>query len=176
MTAAEKEYGGALYLLAEEEGCEDEVLAGLSLAAQLFAENPDYIRLLENPAVSKEEHLRLLDEALRGNMHPYALNFIKILCEKSAIRQLSGCIAVFTDRLYAARGILPVVVWSAVPLDEQQKESLKDKLEAATGKTILLNSRIDPSLLGGIKVSYEGRELDGSIAGRLAAVRQVLMS
>lgn len=176
MTAAEKEYGGALYLLAEEEGCEDEVLAGLNLAVQMFEENPDYIRLLEDPAISKAEHLQLLDEALRGNMHPYALNFIKILCEKSAIRQLSGCTAVFTDRLYDARGILPVVAWSAVTLTEQQKQSLEDRLAAATGKTILLHCRIDPELLGGIKVSYEGKELDGTIAGRLAAVRQVLMS
>ncbi len=176
MTAADKEYGGALYLLAEEEGCEDEVLAGLNLAVRLLEENPDYVRLLENPAISKAEHLQLLDEALRGSLHPYALNFIKILCEKSAIRRLSGCAAVFTDRLYAARGILPVVAWSAVPLTGQQMESLKDRLSAATGKTILLNCRVDPGLMGGVKVSYEGRELDGTIAGRLDAVRQALMS
>ena len=53
MTAAEKEYGGALYALAAEEHCEDAVLEGLTLAADAFRETPGYLKLVQNPAVPR---------------------------------------------------------------------------------------------------------------------------
>ncbi len=176
MKAAGKEYGGALYALAAEEHCEDDVLRGLRLVEGLFAENPGYAALLSNPAVKTSEHLALLDEAFGGSVHPYVLNFVKILCEKSALDILSQSIGEYTALLYEARGILPVIAVSAVALDDEQKAALARRLETATGKSVLLSCRVDPSLIGGVKVCYEGKELDGTVAGRLAAVRQALLS
>ena len=63
---------------------------------------------------------------------------------------------------------------SAVPLTEEQQKALTDKLAAKTGKTILLENSIDPTLLGGVKLRYEGKELDGTAAGRLSALRRSL--
>lgn len=176
MKTAGKEYGEALYSLAADERCEDEVLESLELVRRIFEENPDYVRLLSNPAVKVSEHIALLDEAFRSSIHPYVLNFVKILCEKSALDIWTQCIEEYTARLYAARGILPVTAISAVPLDDKQKSALAQKLEKATGKSIRLTCRVDASLIGGIKVRYEDKELDGTIAGRLSAVRQALMS
>ncbi len=176
MKTAGKEYGGALYSLAADERCEDEVLESLELVQRIFEENPDYVRLLSNPAVKVSEHLALLDEAFRGSLHPYVLNFVKILCEKSALNIWTQCMEEYTAHLYAARGILPVTAISAVPLDDGQKAALTQKLEKATGKSIRLTCRVDASLIGGVKVRYEDKELDGTIAGRLAAMRQALMS
>ena len=95
MTAAQKEYGGALYELAAEENCEDQVLEGLQLTQRLFRENPDYSKLLLQPSIRKEDRLALLDQALGGNVQPYVLNFLKILCERRALSDLDGCVAVF---------------------------------------------------------------------------------
>ena len=92
MTAAEKEYGGALYDLAVEEHCEDAVLEGFALAADAFGQMPEYLKLVQNPALPAAERLGLLDEAF-GGAHPYVLNFLKILCEKSALALTGGCLA-----------------------------------------------------------------------------------
>lgn len=176
MTAAEKEYGGALYSLAMDEHLEDEVLSGLGEVKQLLAENPAYTKLLANPAVKKEERLALLDEALRGAVHPYVLNFCKILCEKYALTSLSGCEAEFRTRLYETRGILPVTATTAVALTQAQADALKAKLESATGKQVLLENHVDARVLGGVKLAYAGKELDGTAAGRLAALRSQLLA
>lgn len=175
MTAAQKEYGGALYELAAEEKCEDQVLEGLQLTQRLFRENPDYSKLLLQPSIRKEDRLALLDQALGGNVQPYVLNFLKILCERRALSDLDGCVAEFCARLYEARGILPVTAISAVPLTEQQTQALKEKLAQVTGKSILIENKVDETLVGGIKVEYEGKELDGSVAGRFEALRQMLL-
>lgn len=176
MTAAEKEYGGALFSLACEEHIEDEVLAGLAAVKAAFAETPAYPKLLENPAVKQDERLALLDEAFRGSVHGYVLNFLKILCEKRALGSVAGCEAEYRAQLYAARGLLPVVASTAVPLTAVQTEALRAKLAHLTGKTVLLENSVDVALVGGVKLRYEGRELDGTVAGRLAALRKTLMA
>ncbi len=174
MTAAEKEYGTALYELAAEEHCEDDVYEGLMCVCEAFKCEPAYISLVQNPALPKEERLRLLEEALGTGIHVYAANFLKILCEKSALGLLKGCLEEFRSCLYEARGILPVEATSAVPLDAAQQEALKKRLAAKTGKTILLENVVDPTLLGGVRLRFEGMEVDGTAAGRLAAMRRVL--
>ncbi len=173
MTALEKEYGDAIYALASEENCLDEVLEGLELAVGVFGEDPGYLTLVQNPALSKEERLGLLDEAFQGT-HPYVLNLLKLLCQRSAVALTAGCCEQLKTLVYAQKGILPVEVISAVPLTDAQQEALREKLAAKTGKTILLESKLDPGVLGGVKLRYEGRELDGTAAGRLGALRQML--
>ncbi len=173
MTALEKEYGDAIYSLAQEEDCLDPVMEGLELAVGVFRENPGYLTLVQNPALPKEERLGLLDQAFEG-VHPYVLHLLKLLCERSALNLCAGCFEQFRALVYAQRGILPVEVISAVPLTGEQQEALRDKLAAKTGKTILLQSKLDPAVLGGVKLRYEGLELDGTAAGRLDALRHML--
>lgn len=174
MTALEKEYGDALYSLAREEDCLDPVLEGLTLAVDAFREEPGYLTLVQNPALPKPERLELLDKAFDG-VHPYVRNLLKLLCERSDLALASGALEQFKALLYAQRGILPVEAVSAVPLTQEQRQALTDKLSARTGKTILLENTIDPALLGGVKLRYEGRELDGTAAGRLSALRRSLI-
>ena len=72
----------------------------------LFKANPDYLRLLSTPSIPKRERCGLLDEALRDQVHLYVLNFLKILCEKGTLRELSGCARAYRVRYNQAHGIL----------------------------------------------------------------------
>ena len=136
MTETAKMYGGSLYDLAAEEGLETRILGELDEVQQLLKQNPDYLRLLSTPSIPKKERCGLLDEALRGQVHLYVLNFLKILCEKGTLRELSGCARAYRIRYNQAHGILEATAISAVPLTEQQRAALHAKLESLTGKTI----------------------------------------
>lgn len=175
MTAAEREYATALYQLSREENQVEEIREGLALACQAMGDAPEYVKLLQNPALPKVQRLELLDEAFRDAVPGYVLNFLKILCEKSALGILDGCQNAFLALYYEERNILPVTATSAQPLSEAQRAGLKEKLEKATGKTVLLNERVDETLLGGMKVEYAGKELDGSVAGRMERLRRILL-
>jgi len=98
MTETAKMYGGSLYDLAAEEGLETRILGELDEVQQLLKQNPDYLRLLSTPSIPKKERCGLLDEALRGQVHLYVLNFLKILCEKGTLRELSGCARAYRIR------------------------------------------------------------------------------
>jgi len=103
MTETARMYGGSLYDLAAEEGLETRILGELDEAVALFKANPDYLHLLSTPSIPKKERCGLLDEALRGQVHLYVLNFLKILCEKGTLRELSGCARAYRVRYNQAR-------------------------------------------------------------------------
>ena len=176
MTETARMYGGSLYDLAAEEGLETRILGELEQAAQLLKANPDYLRLLSTPSIPKKERCGLLDEALREQVHLYVLNFLKILCEKGTLRELSGCARAYRLRYNQAHGILEATATSAVPMTAQQTQALHAKLEKLTGKTIDLKTKVDPGVLGGIRLDMEGTELDGTVQNRLAALRRDIAS
>ena len=172
MTETAKMYGGSLYDLAAEEGLETRILGELDEVQQLLKQNPDYLRLLSTPSIPKKERCGLPDEALRGQVHLYVLNFLKILCEKGSLRELSGCARAYRIRYNQAHGILEATAISAVSLTEQQRAALHAKLESLTGKTIDLKTKVDAKVLGGIRLDIEGTELDGTVQNRLASLRR----
>ena len=78
----------------------------------------------------------------------------------------------YEQRFNKAHNIAEALVRTAVPLEEAERGKLKEALEKQSGKQVLLKERIDTSLLGGMVVEMDGKTLDGSVAGRLLAIRK----
>ena len=106
MTQAARVYGGSLYDLATEEKLDGQIMEQMNEIRQIFRENPGYLKLLGEPAIPQEERIKLLDEAFGGQVEPYLLNFLKLLCEKKILREFSGCCEEFTRRYNADHGIV----------------------------------------------------------------------
>ena len=174
MTQIGSVYGEALYDLARSEDLDTSILQELDTLRQSFEAEPDFIKLLGVPSLSKEERCRILDDSFRGKIQPYMLNFLKSLTEKGYMRHFSDCCASYKNLYNQDNGILPVTAVTAVPLSEVQSGKLTDKLTQITGKTIELANRVDPSVLGGIRLDYDGKRLDDTVAHRLEAVRSLL--
>ena len=174
MTDAGSVYGLALYDLAQSEGLTEQILQELDVLRQGFSAEPDFVKLLSTPALSKEERCHILDQSFRDKVQPYLLNFLKILTEKGYIRHFSHCCDAYRDQYNRDNGILPVTAVTAVPLTDSQQKRLKSKLETITGKTVKLHSRIDPSCLGGVRLDYDGKRVDDTVAHRLDTVRTLL--
>lgn len=167
------EYAEALFLLTEEDGTTEAALADVRMIKELLSENPDYKNLLDTPALSKSEKLSLIDEAFSA-VHEHVKNFLKILCEKHGVYSF-GKIADALAALYdEARGIERVEAVSAVAMTEAQLDALKKKLEGTTGKTVIINNTQDASIIGGVKLRYCGKQIDGSLKRRLEAFEKAL--
>ena len=167
-------YAQALYDLAKEENLTQTVLQQLTALQQAFGEEPDFLHLLSAANLSKEERCRILDDSFRGKTEPYVLNFMKILTEKGYIRYFSDCVKAYRAVYNQDHGILPVKAVTAVPLTQDQILRLTEKLKKITGKSIDLSSSVDPSVVGGIRLDYDGKRVDGTVQGRLDAVSKML--
>lgn len=176
MTQTAQIYGESLYELARDEGLGEEIFHQLQMVSALFRENPQYAELLAMPSLPKRERCGVLNQAFQNRVHPYLLNFLKILVEHGTIRQLSGCEAVYRQGYYEDNGILEVTAVTAVPLSEPMREKLSARLADKTGKTILLQTQVDPNVLGGVRLEIADKRLDGTIRSRLDKIQASLRS
>ena len=174
MTQIGNVYGEALYSLAREEGLSDAVLQELKTLRDAFTQEPDFVRLLSAPNLSKEERCDILDRSFRGKVQPYVLNFLKILTEKGYARYFCDCCDAYRELYNADHGILTVKAVTAVALTDQQAAKLSDKLASITGKTIELQNRVDPGCLGGVRLDYDGKRVEDTVANRLASIGALL--
>ena len=174
MTQVGTVYGEALYDLAKSEDLDSLIAQQLDVLEEAFRQEPDFLRLLASPNLSKPQRCAILDESFRDQIHPYILNFLKILTERGYPKQFPDCCAAFRDRYNADHGILPVTAVTAVALTDAQQQKLTEKLADMTGKTIALTNQIDPSVLGGIRLDYSGKQLDDTVSHRLDTLRSLL--
>ena len=174
MTQAANTYGQALYDLAKDEGLGKVILEELNVLKGIFDDTPQYSKLLSTADIPKQERCAILDEAFRDKVHPYVLNFLKILTEKGYIRQFPDCCEAYRSFYNEDNGILVVKAVSAVALSDTQKQKLVSKLETTTGKTIDLQCSIDPAQLGGLRLNYDGKQVDGTVKNRMDAIGKLL--
>ena len=174
MTQVGSVYGEALYELACGENQQDEILEQLKALNESFRDNPEFIRLLCSHAISKQERCKVLDDSFRGKINQYLLNFLKILTEKGYMHHFPHCCESYVRHYNEDHNILSVKAVTAVPLTDNQREALTQKLTRTTGKTILLENRVAPTCLGGVRLDYDGQRLDDTISHRMEAVRDLL--
>lgn len=174
MTEVGTIYGGALYDLAATEGQSKDILQQLHALSEGFSQEPDFLRLLSAHHLPKAERCRIIDDSFRDKVHPYVLNFLKLLTEKGYVRQFSRCCQAYRVRYNTEHNILPVTAVTAVTLRADQAHRLTEKLEKLTGKTIELTNRVDAHVLGGVRLDFDGKCMDDTVAHRLASVGNLL--
>ena len=174
MTSIAEEYAAALFTLTAEENKKGEVAQSLKAIGDLVAENTEYIDLLQAPSIPLDERLGLIEKAFGSEMHEYAVSFVKLVCERGRIRELSDCINEFLKLYEASDGIVTAYVTSATELDEAEKTVLREKLEKKLLRRVELVCEVDTSILGGVIVKVDGSVMDGSLKRRLAEVGEII--
>lgn len=175
MTEIAKAYGKTLYDLAVEcEGVE-QMLDEITTLRQAFEENPQFLTLMGTPNLKKEERIAIVDETFGGKIHIYLLNFLKVLVENGASHEFMDAAKQFRREYNWENGIETVTVVSAVALDAAQESELIEKLGKMTGKTIQLEKKVDPSVMGGIRLQMDGLQMDGTVKNKLDAIRSRLL-
>ena len=176
MTGVGSVYGEALYSLAKEENRSQTILEQMTVLEAAFSQDPDFIRLLNSPTLTKVERCAILDDSVRGKVDPYLLNFMKILTEKGYMNYFTHCCKEYRLRYQSDHNILSVQAVTAVPLSREQTQKLSAKLEQLTGKTIDLHNKVDPAVLGGVRLDYDGKRLEDTLAHRMESIRELLRS
>ena len=174
MTEVGNVYGEALYSLAREEGLSKAILMELKTLDVCFTQEPDFLRLLGAPNLPKAERCKIVDDSFRGKVAPYILNFLKILTEKGYVRHFHACVQAYRELYNQDNGILPVTAVTASPMNKKQMTALTEKLNRITGKHVELENKLDPAVLGGVRLDYDGKRVDDTVSHRLDAIRGTL--
>lgn len=168
-----KSYGDAIFMLAEELGQTEEIKEDLNVVCDILSQNTQYLELLDTPALPRDERVKILGEAF-GKLNTNLVSLCKILAERRMAYLIFKIRDCYIDNYDLAYGIERVEAVSMIALTDEQIKRLKSKLAKATGKQIIITNTIDPSILGGMKLRYMGKQLDGSVKTRLERFEQSL--
>ena len=167
------EYGRALFLLAKEIGAVEKIKSDLTAAVGAISSSPEYVKMLDTPAIAREEKLKLAGEAF-STLDECVVNLIKILSEKHSVKTLPDVYKTYVALYNEDMGIEEVEAVTATPMTKSQLLRMKEKLEGITGKTVIIKNTVDKNILGGVKLRYEGKQIDASVRTRLDGFAETL--
>lgn len=162
--------------VAEQEGDYDAIHAELSGLAGVIEGSRDLTRLLYSPSIRMEVKRGIVEDLIaKAELSGLPATFVRLLLEKGRIRYLTSIAETFEYLANERRGRVKVSIKSAAPLTEDDIERLRGELQESTGKVVLIETAVDPALIGGLVVRIGDRVLDGSIRHQLAAMRESLV-
>jgi F-type H+-transporting ATPase subunit delta len=166
-------YALALFELAKEQKSLDKVAGDLKSFADLIAASPDLERLVRSPVFSAEEQVKALGAVLaKVGVSGIAGNFLKLVASKRRLFAVGDMIRDFGKLVDRERGVTRAQVTVAEPLSDSQLSALKDALVGVSGgKTVNVDVKIDPAIIGGLVVKLGSRMVDGSLKTKLNSIR-----
>lgn len=154
-----------------------EVESQLSALAKLLEKNghTDLREAMFNPSFSLQERKAVLAEiAQTKGFHPVAARILELLAEKERIQYLPAIARAFRDEVDTRVGQVRVEIRSASTLNDAALHTLVEQLEKRTGKKVLPQVEVDPSVISGVSARIGGQVFDNTVAGQLNRIRSSL--
>lgn len=160
-------YAEALLLTAKQEGVLDGVAESFAAVLAAVKDNNELRIFMDAPQVRTEEKKELIEAVFGDKVEPVLLKFFYLLLDKNRIENTRDIGVVFAELVEADRGVQHAKVVTAVPMPEDLAERLQATLASFTGKTIVLDRKVDPAVIGGVCVTLGDRILDGTVRTNL---------
>lgn len=170
-------YARALLDVSLEESTADKAAQDLQQVTELLQQFPELQRAFNNPAIPAARK-RSLVQALLPKLSPSAPvgKILLMLAERDRLGLLVDIAAVYQERLEELHQIVRAEVTTAEPIAPELVAVIQERLARTTGRTVKLSTKVDPSIIGGIRTQIGSTVYDGSIATQLESFRQKLES
>jgi F-type H+-transporting ATPase subunit delta len=167
-----KRYARAIFEVAVENKDLEKWSYDLNIMRQLSTDAV-LMTLLESPRLAFEDKARMVDERLTG-VGPLAKNLGYLLVVRGRVKLIEAISVEFHRMLDDYRGVKHAVVTTAVAMDETEKRKVENDLSAALGKKLVLETKVDPAIIGGLVARIDGKLLEGSTRYKLETLKKTL--
>ena len=134
--------------------------------AKIIKDNPDFLMLIDSRFLSINERKEKVKDILKGFSND-VVSFVQIIVEHNRVNYLEDILQAFNTLCNENQDIVEGLLYSAFPLDEKTLEKIKKKISQIENHEVDLITRIDPSLIGGVKVVINSHVYDGSIKNQI---------
>lgn len=160
-------YAKALIDLATEQGNLEGVKGDMQEFIAVLRSSKELQAVLKNPIIKQDKKSNILDDIFEKKIHPSIVEFFHILVRKGRGNILYATAKEFIREYNEVKGIVKATVTSATALSEENYEALKASIAKEINATVVLENKVDPSLIGGFIIQVGDKQLNASIAGRL---------
>ena len=171
-----KRYAKALVEVAAEGDQLEAIGRELQALAALLQEEPEVAQFFQNPGIllrQKEETLQALCDRLE--LSPLLSRFLHLLLSRHRMQALPAVARIYQDLTDERLGRVRAAVTTAVPLTAELEEGLRREMQGLWGRTVLLEAKVDPAILGGIVARVDGTVYDGSLRTQIKHLHQHLL-
>lgn len=169
-------YARALFDLAQKAEQLDDIDPWLTRLADGIQRSPKARAFMSNPVIPENEKIQFIEKLLAKEAPPLLRDFSKILVEKKRFSILAEVQKIFHVLYERMRGVLEVEMLSAVPFSPKIQEQLQKVLSQKFRAKIHLIPKIEPALIGGFILRFDGKEIDCSLKNRFYEMKQKLFS
>ena len=168
-------YASALFDLAKDQGAIAGVEADLTRFDAMLHDSADLRALVRSPVISSGDQMKALTAVLaKAGIGGVAANFLGLVARNRRLFVVADMIKNFRLLAAKSRGEVTAEVTSAIALTEPQMAALKETLKRQAGQNVVLQTKVDPSLLGGLVVKIGSRMVDSSLKTKLAGLSLAL--
>lgn len=171
----DRRYALAIYKVAEENGKVEQYLEQLRNVVALINGDKDFQELIKHPQVSTSSKKKLFEQVFKGKIEDDLLSFLLVLIDKGRILQLEGKLKQM-EKIHLEKGNTVIAkIKTVIPLVDEEKKNLVEKLELKFNKKVLLEEEIDSSIIGGVYVQVDNEVIDGSIKSKLDEMKKLML-
>jgi len=172
-----RRYARALFSLALEEGGHERIGEELESVAQTVRASGEARTLAESPGYTPAQRHALVDVLVQKlSLSPLVASFLRLLVDRHRLAEIGAIARSYGEMLDEKVGRVRAMVVSAKPLTDEELRGVREVLSAATRRTIVLDSRSDPKIVGGLVTEVGAKMWDGSIRTQLERMRRELKS
>lgn len=165
-------YATALFELARDSRQVDAVASDLARFSAMIAESADLQRFLRSPVFTAEEQAKTIVALLaKAGIGGLAANFLRVVASKRRLFAVEGMIAAYRALVAQSKGIVTAQVTVAEPVSEARLAEIRKALEEVSGRTVEVDLKVDPALIGGLIVKLGSRMVDASLRTKLNSIR-----
>jgi F-type H+-transporting ATPase subunit delta len=168
-------YAAALFELAKEQGQLEQVERDLASMQAMLDESGDLRRLVLSPVITAEEQAGALVAVMqKAGISGLTANFVQLIARNRRLFAARDMMKSFRTLLARERGEVNADVTSAHPMTPEQMQVLSETLRMSLGKSVRIDTRVDPNLLGGLVVKIGSRMIDSSLRTKLNNLKVVM--
>jgi ATP synthase F1 delta subunit len=168
-------YGQALFDAARDVSDRGEVLAELKSVSVVFKENPKLRKLFLLPTVSATDKRSVCRGIFGGQVSQIVVNFLLVLIDKRRVGAWDGIVHHYEKLMDDRAGFTKGILYSVVPIEGDTLKQFEEKTGQALDKEVRLENRIDPTLIGGVRIYADGKLIDASVKTRLESMKQTML-
>lgn len=175
MDSVADRYAIALLSLAREENIIPSLIEEVEQVIAIFNKNPDLLRILKDYGLTKEEKKETIDLCFKGRINVYILNTFYILIDNKRGAFTKEVMEEFVRLAYKDLNIKKGIVYSTIKLTKKEMTKMEERTSELLKAKVILENKIDSSLMGGFKIQVEDLIIDQSIKKRLENLKSTLL-
>ena len=169
-------YTRALFELAEKQKTLDRIESQFHEIKLLVERHHEIPHLVLNSTISFAEKEDFISKIVPSETSPLLLNFIKVLIKKKRFNELAAMQKEFHKLYEKKKGVREVEAVTAIALSQANEQKLITVLKKKLGSEIRLMTKVDPEMIGGLILRFDGTEVNSSYHAQLEELRQLVLS